>query len=428
MVSSTIFPFDSRHHTCQSRFFGLFENSPVSMLLFSPEGYVRAANTSFKKMFYTSAEDLMAANFNLLGHGKILASGMAETIFNGFHHYLVELPQTILFAGESVILVDKIASGLKSCIYPVKDERGDVLEVVLVHLDAYGGPSAAQLLSGINLELESRIRKRTERFNALNQELMRLRLKEDAAVRARDEFFSDVSHELKTPLTAIKEASSMLSQEISQNQASRQEELISILQEECERLICSVDSMLDASKIREGLWSYHFKFMNISPVICECVKRLGPIAEKKGIQVRVLSPSSTPLVRLDREKISLVMVNLMGNALKFTPSGGRITIRVSPVKDDSPGITVSVSDTGTGIPKQSLDAIFNRFIQADQGEIRLRGSGLGLFIVRKIILDHGGEIWADSRPGKGSQFYFKLPLGLADPDLVSPSGPGQGQG
>ena len=177
MVGPTAFPFEN--DTCPSRFFGLFEHSPVSMLLFSPEGYVRAANPAFKKRFYTSAEDLMAAHFNLLGHGKILASGMAETIFDGFHHHLVELPQTLLFAGESVILVDKVESGLKSCIYPVKDERGDVLEVVLVHLEVYGGPSAAQLLSGINLELENRAKKRAERFNALSQELIRLRLWEN---------------------------------------------------------------------------------------------------------------------------------------------------------------------------------------------------------------------------------------------------------
>ena len=425
MINSQIF-ISKNYHTCRSRFFGLFENSPVSMLLFSPEGYVRAANLAFKTIFQTSAENLIAANFNLLGHGKILASGMADIIKEGFRLHLVELPETILFSGESLVLADRLSSGLKSCIYPVKDEDGDVLEVVMVHLDAYGGASAAQLLSGINLELENRVRKRTERLHALNEELMRSKMREASSIRARDEFFSEVSYELKTPLAAIKEASSMLSQGLYQGQAAKQEELFSLMQNECERLIKSVDSILDISKIQDTLLSYQFEPTDICSVIRECIQRLEPIARKKRIQVSLLCPSTIPRINTDQEKISLAMLNLIGNALKFTPPGGRVTTRVSLVKEPRPGITVRVSDTGKGIRSQSLDTIFNKFIRGGKGKGKCIGAGLGLFIVRRIILDHGGEIWVKSTLKKGSQFYFTLPVESSNQDLVSPLPPGQG--
>lgn len=427
MINSPIL-ISKNYHTCRSRFFGLFQNSPMSMLLFSPEGYVRAANLAFTSIFQTSAENLIAANFNLLGHGKILSSGMAETVKEGFCRHLVELPETILFSGGTLVLADQLSSGLKSCIYPVRDEDGEVLEVVLVHLDAYGGASAAQLLSGINLELENRVKKRTERLHALNEELMRSKMREASSIQARDEFLSEVSHELKNPLAAIKEASSMLSQGICRGQAAKQEELFSLLQNECERLIKSVDSILDISKIQDTLLSYRFASTDICPVIRECMQRLEPVARKKEIQVSLLCPSTIPQIKADPEKIRLVMLNLIGNALKFTPPGGRVTTRVSLVQEPKPGVTVRVSDTGRGIRSQSLDTIFNKFTRGEKGKSKSRGTGLGLFIVRRIILDHGGEIWVKSTLKKGSQFYFTLPLESSDQDLVCPLplGPGQG--
>jgi len=117
-----------------------------------------------------------------------------------------------------------------------------------------------------------------------------------------------------------------------------------------------------------------------------------------------------PLVRMDGDRVTQVVENLLGNALKFTPPGGKVIVSLSPSKDVGDFVQVSIADTGPGIPKEHLAQIFERFKRIEMGRETTIGTGLGLSIVKHIIADHGGRIWVRSTPGKGSTFSFALPV------------------
>lgn len=224
------------------------------------------------------------------------------------------------------------------------------------------------------------------------------------------DFISHVSHELRTPLTAIREASNMLLEGIYDQEPKKQHELLAITKEECERLINSVNRILDLSRMEAKLMDYQFGERNLLPVIQKAVLRLAPIAQSKNIGLELEPLPRLPHVRIDEERIAQVLENLIGNALKFTPHEGRVSIKACSKKDEERSIVIEVSDTGRGIPREDLKKIFDRFKRIERGRGTERGTGLGLSIAKYIVSAHGGAIWAQSEPGKGSTFFFTLPV------------------
>ena len=135
---------------------------------------------------------------------------------------------------------------------------------------------------------------------------------------------------------------------------------------------------------------------------------MEPLAMTKNVGVKIEIPQDLPYVKMDGERILQALRNLIGNAVKFTPGGGRITITAQPLEK---GVKVSVADTGPGIPKEDLNAIFDKFQQATMMSYnKIKGTGLGLAIVKHIINAHGGKVWVESELGHGSVFAFLLPL------------------
>lgn len=244
-----------------------------------------------------------------------------------------------------------------------------------------------------------------ELVNAFN--LMCKRLKELDEMKA--DFISHVSHELRTPLTSIQGASSMLIEGLFLSMPEKQNELLTIIQEDCKRLIESVNSILDLSCMEARMMDYCFRECSLVPVIQETVLRFEPIALTSKITIESKFPSELSLVKIDDEKIRQVIENLLGNALKFTSKGGRIIVS-AVLKRNRTCVEVSVSDTGCGISKVDLKKIFDKFKRTDAGRKTAGGTGLGLSIAKNIIAAHGGEIWAESEPGKGSTFFFTLPV------------------
>ncbi|MCF8062063.1 MAG: HAMP domain-containing protein [Deltaproteobacteria bacterium] len=245
------------------------------------------------------------------------------------------------------------------------------------------------------------IRALAEDFNRMAERLKELdRLKSD--------FISQVSHELRTPLTAIREASGMLLADKDCIVTGKQKELLVITQEECERMIDAVNKILDISCMESGMMEYRFVRANPGPVIRKTVLKLAPIAQKKRIDLEILPIPDLPDVLMDEERIEQVLENLLGNALKYTPEGGGITVRAEAPNRSGGGVRISIADTGPGIPKEDLATVFHRFkrIACERGAL---GTGLGLWIAKRIIADHGGMIWAESEPGEGSTFSFTLP-------------------
>ena len=240
-------------------------------------------------------------------------------------------------------------------------------------------------------------------FNAMSERLQEL----DAM---KLDFISHVSHELRTPLTSIKAASAMLLEGTFRSAPESREELLMIIRDECDRLIGAVNRILDISRMDAKMMDYHFADCALFPILQRAVLKLAPLAQRKNIDLELEPAQELPPVRIDPDRIAQVMENLLGNALKFTPEGGRVTVFVHPMDGEKGFVQVYVADSGCGIPREDLARIFERFKRIDRGRETGMGTGLGLAIVKHIIADHGGKLWVRSAPGKGSTFSFALPV------------------
>ena len=224
------------------------------------------------------------------------------------------------------------------------------------------------------------------------------------------DFISHVSHNLRTPLTAIKEATGMLIEGTYADAPAKQQELLAITEEECERLIDSVSRILDLSRMEAKMMDYQLKESDLLPVIQKSLLKLAPIAQREKIDLELKPPPDLPPAKIDVERIGQLMENLIGNALKFSSEGGKVVLSVYVRNYGKQFLEVSVADTGCGIPNENLERIFDKFKRIDRGRETDRGTGLGLSIAKHIIADHGGKIWAQSKLGEGSTFFFTLPV------------------
>lgn len=227
----------------------------------------------------------------------------------------------------------------------------------------------------------------------------------------KEDFISHVSHELRTPLTAIREASGLLIDGTFADNPKSRDELLTIVNDECERLILSVNRILDLSRMEAKMMVYHFNHTDLIHLIRKCILKLAPIAQRKNITLELTPPPKLPEILMDSERIGQLLENLVGNALKYTDAKGSVTVSTSLINHDDRVVKVSVSDTGCGIHEKNLNKIFDKFKRIEGGKETARGTGLGLSIAKHIIAIHGGKIWVESTPGKGSTFFFTLPVG-----------------
>ncbi len=257
---------------------------------------------------------------------------------------------------------------------------------------------------GVDLKLSSppEIRVLAEAFNSMCSKLKEID-------KMKSDFFSSMSHELRTPLTTIKEGTNLFIESLEGLKATeKQKKLMTIINEECNRLINLVNSLLDLSKIEAGMMAYNFNKAEIVPLIKRIVAEMEPLVETKNIRLDTQISEELPGITMDTERILQVMRNLVGNAVKFTPDCGCVRIFAG---SEEKCVKVSVSDTGSGISKEKINSIFDKYHQAafaNPGKIQ--GTGLGLSIVRQIINAHGGKVWVESTSEQGSTFSFVLPV------------------
>jgi len=225
--------------------------------------------------------------------------------------------------------------------------------------------------------------------------------------RVRAEFVANVSHELKTPVTAVKGfAETLLAGALYNYRAA--EEFVNIINEEAERLSRLIHDLLELSKIESKGFRLRIELLELDAEIKRIVDKLKPLFLKKGLTLTTDLPSEPVIVKADRDQIEQVLLNLLDNSLKYTPGEGHVEVSLRKDRDD---VIVAVKDTGIGIPKEDRPRIFERFYRVDKARSRkLGGTGLGLSIVKHIIEAHRGRVWVESEPGEGSQFYFSLPI------------------
>lgn len=224
--------------------------------------------------------------------------------------------------------------------------------------------------------------------------------------RMRTEFVANVSHELQTPLTAIKGYAETLLDGAMEDSATCRR-FLGIIDEEAGRLTRLIDDLLDLSQIESGQMKPRRREVALGDLVRQVLARLEPGFRKKGVMVETDLPAGLPTVHVDPDQVGQVLLNLLDNGIKYTPPGGRITIGA---RDLGGEVEVSVTDTGIGIPEKDLPRIFERFYRVDKARSRASGgTGLGLAIVKHIVEAHGGRVGVKSTPGEGSRFYFTLP-------------------
>ena len=229
------------------------------------------------------------------------------------------------------------------------------------------------------------------------------REKAAAAVLLRDEFLAIISHDLRTPLNVIEINAGRLGRLVPAGEGAEQLRRICLqIEEAVKRIGRMVEELLDAERMALAKLHLPTKPGDLRDVVREAVDMVAPLLLAQGVSLEATLPEEPVEASFDRDRILQVFSNLLGNAVKFTPKGGQVRLEIE--KTDR--LRVTVSDTGPGIPADQQDRVFRRFTQVRAAP---GGAGLGLYIARRIVEAHGGEIGVNSRPGGGSTFFFTLP-------------------
>ncbi|PKM99573.1 MAG: hypothetical protein CVU78_05650 [Elusimicrobia bacterium HGW-Elusimicrobia-2] len=224
-------------------------------------------------------------------------------------------------------------------------------------------------------------------------------------------FMQAIAHDLRNPLTSISGFIELMGIKSAGGLSEKQKHYLSAMAKETERLQGMINDILDAAKLEAGKMSPVIKSVPVNFLVSNVIEGLSGMAAKKGVELKSVMPAESPRVNADGELIQRVIVNLVANAVKFTPKGGEALVKVSRVRN---AVRVEVRDTGPGMPKDSCEKIFDKF-QRLPGALS-GGTGIGLTISREIVKAHSGKIWAESEPGKGSNFIFEIPEGLPQSD------------
>ena len=281
------------------------------------------------------------------------------------------------------------------CVLPLAVHRRAAGALVLVRGGGAGfGPEdvrlAAELAGRASLALEGAL---------LHERALR-------AVRLRDDMVSVVSHDLRSPLSTVSMAAAMLAEPgaLAAPPAARTK-FVEMIRRSAEQMSQMVEDLLDVARIESGRLALQGRLLAPATMLAEAAQSLLPQADAAGIALDVEADDGLPEAWGDPDRLQRVLANLVGNALKFTPRGGRITLRAEA--EGGAEVRVSVRDTGGGIPPGDLPFVFDRFWQASRSD--RRGLGLGLPIVKGIVEAHGGRVWVESAVGRGSAFFFTLP-------------------
>jgi signal transduction histidine kinase len=221
----------------------------------------------------------------------------------------------------------------------------------------------------------------------------------------KEEFFATISHELRSPLTSVREAANLLSEGVPGAINAKQQRLVGIVAASCDRLLRLVNQILELSRLRAEMQPIRRDRVDLERLTERAVEEIRPRADEAGVALERERIGASFGVNGDEDRLMQVIVNLLANAVRFTPTGGRVSVRVV---DAGAEVELQVEDTGRGIPQPALPHIFEWYRQAHQDP---RGTGLGLAIVRSAVAAHGGRVTVESQEGKGSRFTVLLPRG-----------------
>jgi len=275
----------------------------------------------------------------------------------------------------------------------------------------HGAPAAVlEINRDITLrkQAEEAVAALNTKLAATNKELELRNREVERANRMKSEFLASMSHELRTPLNAIIGFSDLLAEQTAGALSSKQQRFVTHIQQGARHLLALINDILDLSKVEAGRLELNRESVPLATALAEVLISIRAAAAAKGIAVHSsIGPDMT--VFADRVRFKQILVNLLGNAVKFTPADGKIWVEAAERRGR---VTVSVSDTGLGIPIEEQEAIFDAFHQAGATTKGIKeGTGLGLAITKRLVEEHGGRIWVESEPGKGARLSFTMPAG-----------------
>lgn len=305
------------------------------------------------------------------------------------------------------------------CFIPVLKAFGDYRR------KTHDGPSAEPFTH--NLELPTSTLKvmispiQNAAYNRLGFIMIMHDVTREAEVdKLKTTFISNVSHELRTPVTTIKSYVDTLYNHGKELDSETYDEFVETIHLETERLKKLVNDILDFSRLEQGGGVLRKEWQDLAPIVQLTVQSILVLAQEKRLTVTTSIESDLPHVYINSDSIERVVRNLLSNAIKYTPEGGRIKLRTE-LSQDGQWVEVMVQDTGIGIPEEHLDKIFDRFYRVENKVHTVKGTGLGLHLVKVAIEEHhGGQVFVRSQPGVGSVFGFRLPLAVPDPLLDEP--------
>jgi PAS domain S-box-containing protein len=285
-----------------------------------------------------------------------------------------------------------------------------ILDLILGAQDSLKIISKAKISLGKNQTIEISVIALRRQSQAINYLIIFRDISREILVQQmKTSFVSVAAHQLRTPLSAIKWSIKMLLDGEEGDLNSEQKDLLFKTYESNQRMIRLVNDLLNVSRIEEGRFLYDIQKTNLRDLIIQITRNHQLIIERKKLKFSFHGARRDfPDVKIDAEKMKLVIQNLLSNAINYTPSGGSI---ISNLSQDDDSLLFSIKDTGIGIPKAQQIHIFKRFYRTENAISMVpNGTGLGLFIARNVIQAHGGKIWLSSKEGKGTTFFFTIPL------------------
>jgi two-component system phosphate regulon sensor histidine kinase PhoR len=304
---------------------------------------------------------------------------------------------------QSYVLVPGIANGRLICVL-CADNGAEPFEFHASVLRFLRSLAAQTALAVSNAALFAELQRNNQQLAEANTKLQELD-------KLKSQFLSVATHELRTPLSIILGYNSMLAESLNDRLSDDEKDTLRESVTACKRLIRLVNSMLDITQIESGKMRMNYASSDLRRIVGGVITLFQQEARTKQIRLGMEVPSRWPKVILDSERIEQVLVNLLGNALKFTPAGGSVVVAVRHLPE-ARSVQVSVRDTGIGIAPEARDKIFDEFAQVERGmkKRHREGSGLGLAIARRIVEAHQGSLQVESEPGRGSKFFFTIPV------------------
>jgi len=363
-----------------------------ALIVVNPDTTLRSVNKAALDLLGYRGDELIGQPVKKIflreGEGRILYKYFQKIIDEGVAY---NISLTFLTKKGKAVPINFSGAAMR--------QEGKIIGIVVVARDMRQIMAIISDLEKKEGELEERSKNLTRMQRAMLH--MMSDLQETSGVKTQ--FISMVSHELRTPLAVIKEGISVVLEKIAGDINEKQAKYLNMAKNNVDRLYRLINAVLDFQKIESGKMEFKMEDSDVNEVVRGIQNTMMPLSRKKDLSFELELCDNLPHVKSDRDKIIQVLTNLVNNAIKFTEKGG---ITISTGKGDD-FILVTVKDTGIGIKEENMRKLFQEFTQLQR---IVGGTGLGLSICKKLIEGHKGKIWAESEFGKGTAFYFTLPI------------------